>query len=122
MSGNAKKTVIPYPGGKARKADWIIDVFPDDFKLYCEPFGGSAAVLLQKDPSTIEVWNDRDAELAHFFETLRDRTDDLADWLASTPYSRALHEKYLAQFYEDDPDAPGAREFEGTPQASLGDW
>lgn len=99
----AKKSIIPYPGGKARKADWITDVFPPDYKLYCEPFGGSAAVLCEKDPSTIEVYNDRDSELAHFFETLRDRTDDLAAWLGKTPYSRRLHEKYLAQFYDGDP-------------------
>jgi site-specific DNA-adenine methylase len=44
-------------GSKSRLASKIIKYF-SKHKMYVEPFGGSAAVLLAKEPSGIEVFND----------------------------------------------------------------
>jgi DNA adenine methylase len=55
-----------------------------------EPFGGGGWVLLAKDPSPVEIYNDLDSGLVNFFRVLRDA--ELAPrlfWLcAHTPYSR----------------------------------
>lgn len=103
------KNVFGYPGGKTQMADWIIDHFPDH-QCYVEVFAGSAAVLANKDPSNSEVLNDRDGDIVHFFEVLRDRPDELIEWLEDTPHSGELHEKYGEEFYNGHrPDDPVER-------------
>jgi len=99
MSQETPKTnVFPYPGSKVQLAPWIIDHFPPH-DMYVEPFGGSAAVLVRKPRSDIEVFNDVDSDIVHFFETLRDQTDELVEWLRTTPFSRELHLQYAHEFY-----------------------
>lgn len=91
--------VFKYPGGKTQMADYIASHFPAH-ECYVEVFGGSAAVLANKTPSTVEVLNDRDGDIVHFFETLRDRPEELVAWLRQTPHSRELHDKYAEQYYD----------------------
>lgn len=55
---------------------------------YCEPFAGSAAVLLNRAPSPVETYNDLDGEVCNFFHVLRDDADNLARAIALTPFSR----------------------------------
>lgn len=92
--------VFKYPGGKTRMADWILRHVPEH-SCYVESFGGSAAVIANKSPSDVEVYNDRDGDLVHFFETMRDHTEELVEWLRDTPHSRELHDKYKTDFYND---------------------
>jgi len=40
---------------------------------YVEVFGGAANLLLAKDPSPVEVYNDIDSGLVNFFRVLRDK-------------------------------------------------
>lgn len=89
---------FPYPGSKVLLGDWIIEHFPDH-EVYVEPFGGSAALLANKPPSWNEIFNDVDGDIVHFFRTLRDRCDELVEWLENTPFSRDLHLKYGNAFY-----------------------
>ncbi|MGA7796724.1 MAG: DNA adenine methylase [Candidatus Acidiferrales bacterium] len=104
---------IPSPitwfGGKSRLAPKIIQHFPKH-KCYCEPFGGGASVLLAKEPSPIEVFNDLDGELVNFFRVLRDPrlSARLRRSLEHTPYARV--EFLLAQQPTDDP-VEAARRF-----------
>lgn len=100
---------ITWFGGKSRLAPKIIQHFPEH-KCYCEPFGGSAAVLLAKEPSPVEVYNDLDGELVNFFRVLRDPrlSARLRRSLEHTPYARAEFE--LAQQATDDP-VEAARRF-----------
>lgn len=95
----ARNTTLRYPGSKARLSPWIIDHLPSH-NNYIEPFGGSAAVLVNKKPSPNEVYNDIDGELVHFFRTLRDRGDELREWLHNTPYSRELFGKYQSEYFD----------------------
>lgn len=96
-----RKAVMNYPGGKARLAPWIIDHLPEH-NTYVEVFGGSAAVLVHKPESINEVYNDIDDDLIEFFEVLRDRRDDLLDWLEHTPYSRSLYERFADAYHNDE--------------------
>lgn len=93
--------VMNYPGAKARLAPWIIEHLPEH-NTYVEVFGGSAAVLVHKPESINEVYNDKDDDLVEFFEVLRDRRDELLDWLRHTPYSRSLYNEFADAYHADE--------------------
>ncbi len=99
-------SAFPYVGGKTNLADWIVGHLPDH-TVYVEPFGGSAAVLLNKPRSTIEVYNDVDGEIVQFFDVVRNHPEELAKWCRRTPFSEELHERWVQAFYEGErPDDP----------------
>lgn len=74
-------------GGKFNHLSWLLPLLPACHH-YCEPFGGSAAVLLNRYPSPVETYNDIDGEVANFFRVLRDKTEEMAKAIALTPFSR----------------------------------
>lgn len=82
-------TAFIYPGGKAKISSWVISFFPGH-KIYIEPFGGAAGVLLNKTPSPLEVYNDLNSDLVTFFSVLRDKEKaaELIRRLRLTPYAR----------------------------------
>jgi DNA adenine methylase len=79
--------ILRYYGAKWRIAQWIISHMPPH-RTYIEPFAGSCAVLLNKDPAEIETINDIDGEVANFFEVLRDWPDELSRSVNLTPWAR----------------------------------
>ncbi|WP_226047762.1 DNA adenine methylase [Acidithiobacillus caldus] len=90
-------------GGKGRLADRINDLLPAPHRhlTYVEPFCGGASVLFARKPIGIEVLNDLNRDVVHFFRTLRDRGEDLREYLQNTPYARSVFEEWR----EADPDA-----------------
>lgn len=74
-------------GGKYSHLDWLLPNLPVCHH-YCEPFGGSGAILLNKAPSPVETYNDLDGEVVNFFRMLRDNSDELIRQIALTPFSR----------------------------------
>jgi DNA adenine methylase len=90
-------SAFPYPGGKTPYVTQILDQFPEH-RRYVEPFGGSAAVLLNKPPSYVEVFNDLDDDVVQFFRVARDRCEELQEWLRRTPYSEALYERWQSAY------------------------
>lgn len=95
-----RRPLMRYHGGKWRLAKWIIPHFPGHL-VYVEPFGGSAAVLLQKPRSRSEIYNDVDGDAVNLFNVLRSAPSDLALALMLTPYARAEY----AVLYEPCDDA-----------------
>lgn len=93
---------FPYFGGKQTLAAQIVSHFPEHAR-YVEPFAGSLAVLLAKPPETYEVVNDLDGRLVRFWQTLRDRGDELERACALTPHSR---QEYMTAKYEGPSDDP----------------
>jgi len=81
------RPALRYFGGKFRLAPWIIQQFPVH-TCYVEPFGGAMGILLRKEPSVFEVYNDLDGEVVNFFKVLRDHPDELLRAIELTPYSR----------------------------------
>jgi DNA adenine methylase len=81
--------VLRYHGGKWKLAPWIVAHFPPH-RIYVEPFGGGASVLLRKRRSYAEVYNDRWSTVVNVFRVLRDAETaaQLADALRLTPFAR----------------------------------
>ncbi len=80
-----------YYGAKTRLARRITGLLPPH-RVYVETHAGSAAVLFAKRPSPVEVINDADGEVTHFFRVLRTDGARLARACQLTPYSRAEYE------------------------------
>jgi DNA adenine methylase len=91
-------SAFPYIGGKTRLADWVVSRLPPH-TTYIEPFGGSAAVLLNKPRSKVEVFNDADSDVVTFFRVARERRDELAEWCRYTPFSEQLHDEWTSEFF-----------------------
>jgi len=74
-------------GGKFSHLGWLLPLLPKT-RQYCEPFGGSAAVLLNREPSPVETYNDIDGEVVNFFRVLRSQGEELVRAIGLTPFSR----------------------------------
>ncbi len=87
LKGQRKLIPFGWYGGKFSHLSWLLPLLPKCHH-YCEPFAGSAAVLLNRPPSSIETYNDLDGEVCNFFRILRSDKDKLAEAIALTPFSR----------------------------------
>lgn len=85
-----RRPVLRYHGGKWKLADWIIRHFPPH-RVYVEPYGGGASVLMQKRRSYAEVYNDKWDAVVNVFQVLRDRAkaEQLKTLLELTPFARS---------------------------------
>ena len=83
------RSALRYLGGKWAIAPWIIEHMPAH-RVYVEPFGGAASVLLRKPRSKVEVYNDLDDEIVGIFRILQNPVQwrELIRRLRRTPYSR----------------------------------
>jgi DNA adenine methylase len=91
------RPALRYLGGKWRLAPRLIAHFPPH-RVYVEPFGGAASVLLRKPRAYAEIYNDLDDEVVSFFRVLRDpvQARRLAELVALTPFARAEFEAAYA--------------------------
>ena len=122
--------VFGWYGGKFSHLDWLLPQLPSCHH-YCEPFAGSAAVLLNRPPSPVETYNDIDGEVVNFFRILRDRQEELVRAISLTPFSREEYHEAIYGKHQAVNDLERARRFyikarqtrTGLAQtASLGRW
>jgi DNA adenine methylase len=81
------RTPLTYYGGKQLLARQIVPLLPPH-RVYLEPFAGGAAVLFAKPPADRETLNDADGRIMRFWRVLRERPQELAAAVATTPYGR----------------------------------
>ncbi|NOX62368.1 MAG: DNA adenine methylase [Chloroflexi bacterium] len=111
MNGRNRNLIaFGWYGGKYSHLGWLLPLLPRT-KHYCEPFGGSAAVLLNREPSPIETYNDIDGEVVNFFRVLREQKEDLIEAIGLTPFSREEFEIALSEPTEGLSDLERARRF-----------
>lgn len=89
------RSVLRYFGGKWMITPWVLKHLPQQHRIYVEPFGGAASVLMRKPRSTVEVYNDLDEEISGIFKVLQDpvQCQALVRRLKRTPYSRMEFEQ-----------------------------
>jgi len=92
---------VKWHGGKSYLANAIIQHFPEH-RIYLEPFGGGASVLLNKPPVDVETYNDIDQRITRLFRILRDRGDEFVRRVRFVPYSQVEFE--AAATYPSDAD------------------
>jgi DNA adenine methylase len=91
-----KRIAFGWYGGKYSHLDWLLLLLPEA-QHYCEPFGGSAAVLINRIPAPVETYNDLDGEVVNFFRALRDHKDELVEAIGLTPFSREEFELAVSE-------------------------
>ena len=87
LKTSKKIIAFGYYGGKYSHLDWLLPLLPECHH-YCEPFGGSAAVLLNRPTSPVETYNDLDGEVVNFFRVLREKKSEIIESIGLTPFSR----------------------------------
>lgn len=97
-------------GGKYSHLDWLLPLLPNTTH-YCEPFGGSAAVLINREPAPVETYNDVHGEVVNFFRVLREQKDELIEAIGLTPFSRAEFEAAINDSVENLSELERARRF-----------
>jgi DNA adenine methylase len=97
-------------GGKFSHLDWLLPLIPPA-QHYCEPFAGSAAVLINRQPSPIETYNDVDGEVVNFFKVLRDNREELVQAIGLTPFSKREFELAINEPTNDLSPVERARRF-----------
>ena len=86
----SKKIAFGWYGGKFSHLDFLLPNLPSDATHFCDVFGGSAAVIINREPAQVETYNDLDSELVNFFSTLRRKRlgPQLIREISLTPFSR----------------------------------
>ena len=129
-SGSRRRIVFGWYGGKFSHLEWLLPLLPKCHH-YCEPFSGSGAVLLNREPSPVETYNDIDGDVVTFFRVLRDRHEELIRAISMTPFSREEYHLAIKGSEKGISDVERARRFyirarqtrTGLAQtASLGRW
>ena len=94
---------VKYYGGKTYMCDIIYNFFPKKYNLYVEGFGGGASVLLNKEVTPIEIYNDLEKNIYSLYKTIsnKETMERLRERLYLTPYSKELREEYNEKLKED---------------------
>lgn len=106
----SKLIAFGWYGGKYSHLDWLLPLLPKT-QHYCEPFGGSAAVLINREPAPVETYNDIDSEVVNFFRVLREQKDALIEQIGLTPFSHEEFERACSEPTAGLSDIERARRF-----------
>ena len=86
-AGKKIRPPVKWHGGKNYLARRIIDCFPSH-RIYLEPFGGAASVLLNKPPVEVEAYNDLDLRITRLFRVLQSQGPQFVERVQFIPYSQ----------------------------------
>lgn len=83
--------MLPWVGGKQALFKTIIKRFPSDYRrrTYVEVFGGGGTMLLNKDRSVKEIFNDANGNLINLYRVVRQQPEELMRRLTYVLNSKA---------------------------------
>ncbi|TAK51456.1 MAG: hypothetical protein EPO24_15830 [Bacteroidetes bacterium] len=89
---NTMNKLFAYPGGKHPIRNLVVSHFPKHL-TYVDVFGGSATILLTKEPSKGEAFNDKNELIANFFRVVKHRPSELAERARHWIHSRKMFDQ-----------------------------
>ena len=103
---NPQLNSISWIGGKScvagdRIGEWILRLLPKPANpVYFEPFGGSAAILINKPIVSREVYNDANGRLVNFWRHIKN--PDFEEKLKDTPTAELVFDEALMLLDSED--------------------
>lgn len=91
------KSPIGWVGGKRLLVPRLLELMPQHYQTYVEPFCGGAALYFAKEQQGIEVLNDLDGGLVNFYRCVVTNCDEMAERLEALVYSRAVFNELKEQ-------------------------
>jgi len=88
-------SLFSYMGSKAPMAERIADLLDDTKACYCEPFAGSAAVFLNKLPSSEEILNDKDIGIFALWTEAKEDIERLFAEYFKIPQCKEIFSSFL---------------------------
>jgi DNA adenine methylase len=113
------KPIIPWPGGKRRLLKYLLSDIPEH-TTYVEAFCGGAALLLAKEPSSVEVINDINGELVRLYRCCQHHLDELVRQFRWALVSREMFRWTQMQHPETLTDIQRAARFYYLQKAAFG--
>ena len=106
-------SLAPYYGGKSIHAAWINSLLPEKSRVYVEPFGGMASVLIaRRKPlgGSVEVYNDVNEVVVNVFRVLQDpeKYEELVHRMKWTLRSKKEYERAIEVYYDPPSDVESA--------------
>jgi DNA adenine methylase len=101
---------LKWLGGKFRLTPKLLPLIPAH-EVYVEPFGGAGSVLLAKERSRVEIYNEIDPNPVNFFRVLQDAKDfkEFRRLVDLTIYSRREYCCFRSSFKSGLTDDPVSR-------------
>jgi len=90
-------SIISRQGGKSRLVKYIMPLFPSH-KFYAEVFGGAAWILLNKQKSLIEIFNDIEGNIVNLFRIARDFPGEFVNRLRYDIIARETFDNYKEDY------------------------
>ena len=91
---SAPINLIHWFGGKSNHLDFVLPLLPRT-KVFVEAFGGSGAVIINREPSDVDVYNDLFEPVVNLMRSVKEDAERLAELIHLTPYSRREYELAL---------------------------
>ncbi|MBC8485370.1 MAG: DNA adenine methylase, partial [Bacteroidetes bacterium] len=102
---NKLRSPIRWFGGKGNMIAKIVPILEKiPHRIYVEPFGGGASILLAKKPKPIEIYNDMDSGLHDFFTVLTNSKyfKKFYRRISVLPYSREFFNEYKGEWQNEE--------------------
>lgn len=83
---------------------WVIENFPENYEdmTYIEPYGGATNVLINKNKSLIEIFNDIDLSVVKIYQAIRDEPIEYLKRLQKQKFNHETFSKAINQIKTDD--------------------
>lgn len=100
-------SLISYVGGKGRQLNELLPLIPQS-RCFVEAFGGGASVLLNRERSEVEVYNDLNGNLINLFRVVKDRSSfaEFQRLVELTLWSKDEFAEALRVLYDGSPRTP----------------
>lgn len=104
---------FPYIGCKGQifgEIKRLLDQCDIENKVFVDLFGGSGAVALNvantyhNMGNGLIVYNEKDGNLTNLFEVIRDKPEEMREWLSKTPISEELLREFKNDLFEHKTD------------------